>query len=470
MTRHLPSLDLILKLLLGLALAGFMGHTLYGLWLGYSFWNDEVFSVAAATMPQGEAMQGYLRDVHPPLYQWLLALWVRAFGTSEFSARLLSALCVVGALGALAALRRSMPRRVVLLTLLMCLSSWLTIYYAQEARSYATLLLLSALSFTLFTLGERRWLIAVLLTLGCTHFFGTLQAMLYLLWIGLERGTGWPKRAMLAVVASILTIWPVAMLTLGGVSQQVGGNFWIDSTPRDALQEAVQGGFPLGVAGLALILIAAGLRGIIPATERVAARNAAVLFAAMAMGTALLNMHTPVTTTRNFIVLLPPGAFLCAVALDAILRKVPWNWARIGLLALIFLVTQERIYSKLHHKLEPLENWRGAAEGALAAANQAQGRLFAWPLRGQGTIFGPERINFYFPLASRPILLDPQALPDLHTGDVVVFLRIAATNAKATPCDNALFAHLETGGTPYRATVPPQSAACETGFVTILAP
>ncbi|MCT2539528.1 glycosyltransferase family 39 protein [Sedimentimonas flavescens] len=464
------SFDRILKLLLGLALASFSAYTLYGLWLGYSFWNDEVFSVAAAALPQGEAMQGYLRDVHPPLYQWLLALWVKLFGTSELSARLFSALFVAGALAALASLRRKMPQRVVLLTLFLFLSSWLTTYYAQEARSYAMLLFASALSFVLFTLGERRWLIAALLTLGCTHFFGTLQAMLYLLWIGLERDTGWPKRILLASVAGVLMIWPVAMLTLGGVGEQVGGKFWIDSTPLDALQDAIQAGIPLGSAGLILIFAAAWLRSSIPTLERRAAQDAAILFAAMAIGTALLNFHTPVTTERNFIVLLPPGSFLLAVALDAILPRVPRNWARIVLLVLIFLATQERIYSKIGRKFEPLENIRGATKGALAALDPVHGRLFAWPLRAQATIFGSERINFYFPPTAQPRVLDPQAIPALHAGDIVVFLRITATNAKAAPCDNALFVHLEASGTPFRATFPPQSVRCETGFVTILGP
>ena len=57
-----------------------------------SLWNDEGTSAALALRDLGTIARNASDDIHPPLYYWLLAGWVRLFGDSEFALRSLSAL------------------------------------------------------------------------------------------------------------------------------------------------------------------------------------------------------------------------------------------------------------------------------------------------------------------------------------------------------------------------------------------
>src|SRR5579875_1121360 len=57
-------------------------------------WGDEAFSVMTSLGPPSKLL-GILAtsEPHPPLYPFLLVVWLRAFGSSEFVARLPSAFC-----------------------------------------------------------------------------------------------------------------------------------------------------------------------------------------------------------------------------------------------------------------------------------------------------------------------------------------------------------------------------------------
>ncbi|MEM4723700.1 MAG: glycosyltransferase family 39 protein [Candidatus Hadarchaeum sp.] len=57
-----------------------------------SLWNDEGTSVALAARDLGAITRGAANDIHPPLYYYVLHLWIKLFGNSELSVRSLSAL------------------------------------------------------------------------------------------------------------------------------------------------------------------------------------------------------------------------------------------------------------------------------------------------------------------------------------------------------------------------------------------
>src|SRR5437870_125710 len=55
-------------------------------------WWDEAWSIWTAQQSFAQTTEITARDVHPPLYQWLLHGWVRVAGITEFAVRYLSML------------------------------------------------------------------------------------------------------------------------------------------------------------------------------------------------------------------------------------------------------------------------------------------------------------------------------------------------------------------------------------------
>src|SRR4051812_41293978 len=131
-----------------------------------SFWHDEAVTVGRVLHP---GLGGTLREIPsseaaPPLYYVLAWLWTKVFGVSEAGIRSLSAVFgtatvpVAYAIGA-----RLVSRRAGLLAALAVAVSPLLVWYSQEARAYALLVLTSALTIWFFAAAlqepeRRRWL------------------------------------------------------------------------------------------------------------------------------------------------------------------------------------------------------------------------------------------------------------------------------------------------------------------------
>ncbi|MBN1139481.1 MAG: glycosyltransferase family 39 protein, partial [Anaerolineae bacterium] len=134
--------------------------------LGFQpLWWDEGWSLYFATTDLGAMLQLTAVDIHPPFYYLLLQLWIKLFGPSPISVRLLSALIGVGAVPLIyLAGRRLFSHRAGLLAGLLLAISPFHIYYSQEVRMYGLVTLLGAavLVFGLFVVdsghsGGRFW-------------------------------------------------------------------------------------------------------------------------------------------------------------------------------------------------------------------------------------------------------------------------------------------------------------------------
>jgi mannosyltransferase len=114
---------------------------------GQSLWSDEGNSVALAQAGLAEIAARTALDIHPPLYYWLLHFWIRLFGQSEVAVRSLSAVAAVLLVGVIYQLgARLFDRRAGLMAAFIAAVSPFQVYYAQEARMYALLALLGALT------------------------------------------------------------------------------------------------------------------------------------------------------------------------------------------------------------------------------------------------------------------------------------------------------------------------------------
>ena len=123
-------------LLLAAVLLLALGLRLYRL-DAQSLWNDEGTSVALAGRDLATIARNASHDIHPPLYYYLLHLWVGLTGNSVFSVRAFSVLAGVALVGGTYLLaRRTMGTESALLAALFAALSPFEVYYSQEARMY----------------------------------------------------------------------------------------------------------------------------------------------------------------------------------------------------------------------------------------------------------------------------------------------------------------------------------------------
>jgi len=145
-----PKISRLLLAALLLVLAG--GAVLRVYKLGAeSIWLDEAFTIQISRGSLASIVEETSRDVHPPLYYFVVHYWLQVFGDSEFSVRLLSALLGVLAILVMYKLAALLfDRTAGLLAALLLALSHFHIEYSQEARMYTLLILLTLLSMYYF--------------------------------------------------------------------------------------------------------------------------------------------------------------------------------------------------------------------------------------------------------------------------------------------------------------------------------
>jgi len=136
-------------------------------------WLDEAITVF-------EAQQGIIASTHhwlllldPPLvHQLLLSIWIKAFGISEVSVRLMSAIIGTASVYTVYLIGKRLfhERAGIFAAIIVCVSPF-HIYYSQEARHYILLFLLVNLSFFHYLNKNWKSYIAASALAFYTHFF-----------------------------------------------------------------------------------------------------------------------------------------------------------------------------------------------------------------------------------------------------------------------------------------------------------
>ncbi|MCY3797625.1 MAG: glycosyltransferase family 39 protein [Chloroflexi bacterium] len=174
---------------------------------------DEAFSVWEAQMGFLEVTGFTARDVHPPMYFWLLHIWVRLAGTSELAIRALSVffsqITIVTVYTLI--LRLSKRERAAWLGVLLITTSPYHIHWSQDARMYALATMFATLVIYAYWRG---WTGRFALTgIGAvlSHYFGAIVLGVILLFQVLRRR---PLRrgrrrwaAAVAVVVAACIVW-----------------------------------------------------------------------------------------------------------------------------------------------------------------------------------------------------------------------------------------------------------------------
>jgi len=186
---------------------------------GQSYWFDEATTVRLLRMDLGDMLAAIPdSESTPPLYYVVAWVWTQIFGTGEVGLRSLSALAgtatvpVVYAIGT-----RAVSPRAGLIAAGLTAANPLLVWYSQEARAYALLVLLAALTLLVLPRALERpsarnlaaWAVFAGLAVA-THYFAAFLVVPEALWLWHR----WRGRALVpiaAVGAVGLAVLPMAI-------------------------------------------------------------------------------------------------------------------------------------------------------------------------------------------------------------------------------------------------------------------
>ncbi len=376
-----------------------------GLVPAYSYWSDEIWSVAASKAGWPELFRVWLiPDTHPPLYQGLLKLWIGVAGSGETATHSLSLLMTALSLVATAwfASGRGQGRRLVTLAFLGTSPTFL--FYAQETRSYAMSMALSTVmvgsalllrSRALQTTnppppepvqgGALDWVFqASCLLLSLTHYF-SLLFVLVLLAVSTAEGLIVSRRRHILPLLLAILVWPLLHGLAGPYSARLQRLDWIEVEPITGTFSAVSSGLlPLlelnggSYALLGWVAVATGLcwaigsasglrRWLLTPPRELALAKGETRFLALVITSfvglmLVIDLIKPLSMPRYYSVLLPAAAYLCGDGWELSRSLGRFRRTALTILLATVLLLQLRIaQQRLADKRRPLENYRAVA-------------------------------------------------------------------------------------------------------------
>ncbi len=351
-------------LVLGLLLVGGLGLRL--LLAQRSLWLDETITFAQVARPLDEVVRLQLSGVHPPLYHLQAALAVDLLGRSELALRLPSIVwSLVAVVACWAWARQAFPRLSPWPATALAALAPFPVWYGSEARMYAQVFALvaisGALAWGILERGGRMRVVGLALALCAllyTHYFGALFALaLGLVTLALAVARPELRRRAAAVcgclIFAVLAITPwIAAVLLGSERPDQLPSY---SRPDPfaviiALVELV-GGFhdyrAVGLAAAAWPLAMLGLMLAIPRLARIE-RSVGALIALVVVPVAVLVSASwlgprSVFDPRYLTVVAPPLMLLIGAAAAGLgrrlvpsIRRTLVALAAVGLAALSF--------------------------------------------------------------------------------------------------------------------------------------
>jgi len=357
-----------------------------GVKMSYSYWFDELCTVTAVSLPFKQMLSMLTVDFNPPLYNFLMWIWVHIFNSSEIVCRLPSLIAISAGLYMFIITARLLtaPARYYVLILVGC--TWILPFYAQETRSYALLFCMSSCTLYFFLKNNTKVTIMFATVLGLTHFFGTIMSALILVWI-LFANLRNRRIAIASIIAGIvIVIWPVTLLLFFSLGNKLGGNFWIVSAgPLDTLAMVLRAVLPiinmrfsfmLAPVSVMLLLTALFTFGIITVKmnclkkvkkifqeELLLTQKVAYLVSGCIIIPLLIDLHTPISQPRNFMVLIPCAIIFIAILMGIIAKSRVIFYVLVSFfLVMVYFYSLKITHAELHVKQSPLQNWRTATQ------------------------------------------------------------------------------------------------------------
>ena len=313
-----------------------------------SLWYDEAVTARLLGASLGAMLEAIPdSESTPPLYYVLGWLWAQLFGTGEAGLRSLPALLGTATIPVAWALgRRLAGDRAGLAAAALIAVNPMLVWFSQEARAYALLALLGALSALLWLRALERpqdagrllaWG-AVAAALLATHYYAAFLVAPQAVWLVLRAPSGRARATALALpLAAAVALAPLALgqrendkaAFITGSElltrlAQLPKQFLVGyDAPLEALLVAVSAvAVVVGFAGIAALL-----RGRVPAApgEREAcARLAGLTALALALPVLAALAGEDHLITRNVLAALPLACALAGAGLAVAARTAPW--------------------------------------------------------------------------------------------------------------------------------------------------
>ena len=310
----------------------------------YSYWWDELYSVTAASLNTKEMFEIFiLNDVHPPLYTILLNYWIDFFGSSERATRFLSFMFTLFSLLVIWMWSKKELDKIGFQTTVIFFSTCsLFAVYAQEVRSYAMMLFLSSLLTALYF---KNWhnksgiklliYFSVAISLSLTHYFGFIYSGLILIFSLYDVRYEIKKASYVVFSGLICFLWPIFHFLNGNIGSKTKDNFWIKSDGLQSTISNVSNGltpqinivlssayFVAIAFSIFLIfvfwLMKKSVDNLVKTDKKIIATKLGLLFLLFVVVIALIDSHSPISTRRNYIVLLPVFSIILGLAAEGL--------------------------------------------------------------------------------------------------------------------------------------------------------
>jgi 4-amino-4-deoxy-L-arabinose transferase-like glycosyltransferase len=330
-----------------------------------SFWHDESWTWLVIRGSVRDLFRTLVEhDAHPPLYYLLVRGWSLIFNDTEAALRLLSAAAGIAALPVMFRLgRRFGDEKAGLVAMGLLAIAPLHVYFSQEARSYALLFLLCALSIeALFNMRERPnrdgVILLTLVTAGImyTHYMGAFFVLAEAVVVAKLGGREFTRGCAIAAACAFALYLPWLPTFLRHVTS-VSGSFWIPSPTAGIFLRSMGdlAAYPYGIwAWLAwTVSIPIWLAALAaPFITRKREHGALLLLVLIPIaGELLVSLARPIFYTRTFLYVLAPLTLLAPATITRLPRRAP------ALAALLLALCAYPGLRYIHMQTEK-EDWR----------------------------------------------------------------------------------------------------------------
>ena len=419
---------------------------------GYSYWGDEVFSVNGANSNWNSLLNEWiLKDTSPPLYWIFLKIWIKLWGDSEISTRILS--FIFSSLTLAIYFYDSIKEKKInrFLSYFFFITAPYFIYYSQESRNYSLLILLS-LSTTLLSLRLRKnnyssklnyfyYLSIILLSL--THYFGLIYSLLIITTNFFERKAEHNQYKKILVFCSLL-IWPIFHYLNGLELRRVS---WIEIRPvLGTINQFMIGNFPLiafrgnisyfiWIAMVFIIYFSFRLTNKVKEFNQIffiktnsdlleESKYLCLLIVSFLTCLIFIDFIFPISTYRNYLVLLPATTLLLGNILSFVLKNNNvLNLKRYILFGLILIIISSNIsisHLLLRRKTEPNINYKDLSQ-VIIESNLCNDGCFYYKLKPQIKHYYFDNIRNIIPINSSQILKNIDKNNELDKKPVIYF-------------------------------------------------
>ncbi|MBC3949964.1 glycosyltransferase family 39 protein [Pseudomonas folii] len=364
----------------------------YGI-INSSIWFDEAYSVLVSETTPSLIWFHSAQDVHPPLYYFLLHFWMRFFGDSVFSVRVMSALIgtltvpiSVWLVGMIAS------RRAAILAGFLSALLPIAVRYSQEARMYALLALCCvaatlALVYWVKNPTHHRYLFVYTLLMAAgfyTHYFAgpcLFAHWVYLLFIHdngqlfVRKQAWWMSNLAIAVlylpwIPSLIAqlghtnaIGWIPQVSFSSVISMIWEFLALESGPSRPFMAYV--GAPLIATVTTVTLLKSDLRD-----HRFNLLMVLYTFTPILL-MALVSLKLPLFWTRYFVFSAMGLPLLIALVLDKLMER----YFRLGIVCLITLVMVEAcglysVYTGVHRLNNPYQSEEAGTDKVMNYLNE----------------------------------------------------------------------------------------------------